>query len=188
RGATARPGAAAGAGTGQSGFQFNAPPTEGETRAIRVPFDRLRNGEMRYNIVVRPQDMIIIPEPRVQTYYMGGHVGAPGAYQMVPGNRMTLMEAIISARMLDGVAIPERTDIIRRNGDEKTWVRVNLNKIFAGQQPDLYLKENDNILVGTNPVAPFLAAFRNAFRVTYGFGFLYDRNFAAEENNRGFGQ
>lgn len=179
----------AGSGTtgrqGQGAFEFNAPDTEGETRVIRVDFDRLRNGEMRYNVVIRPQDMIIIPEPRVQTYYMGGHVGAPGAYQMIPGNKLTLMEAIISARMLDGVAIPERTDVIRRNGDQKTWVRVDLNKIFAGQQPDLYLKENDNVLVGTNPVAPFLAAFRNAFRVTYGFGFLYDRNFAAEHNNEG---
>ena len=26
--------------------------------------------------------------------------------------------------------------------------------------------------------APFLAAFRGAFRMTYGLGFLYDRNFA----------
>jgi polysaccharide biosynthesis/export protein len=52
---------AAGAGTtgGQSGFEFNAPQTEGETRVIRIPFDRLRNGEMRYNVVIRPQDMII---------------------------------------------------------------------------------------------------------------------------------
>ena len=186
---TGRPGAAAGTGartgTGQAGFQFNAPPIEGETRAIRIPFERLRNGDLKYNVVIRPQDMIIIPTPRVQTYYMGGHVGAPGAYQMIPGNKLTLMEAIISARMLDGVAIPERTDVIRRNGDEKTWVRVDLAKIFAGQQPDIYLKENDNILVGTNPAAPFIAAFRNAFRVTYGFGFLYDRNFAAEQNNEG---
>jgi polysaccharide biosynthesis/export protein len=180
---------ATGSGSGTTGaqgsFAFNAPETEGETRAIRIPFDRLRNGDLKYNVVIRPQDMIIIPTPRVQTYYMGGHVGAPGAYQMIPGNKLTLMEAIISARMLDGVAIPERTDVIRRNGDQKTWVRVDLNKIFAGQQPDLYLKENDNVLVGTNPVAPFLAAFRNAFRVTYGFGFLYDRNFAAEQNNQG---
>ena len=36
--------------------------------------------------------------------------------------------------------------------------------------------------VGTNALAPFLAAIRNGFRVTYGFGFLYDKNFA--DNNR----
>jgi polysaccharide biosynthesis/export protein len=32
-------------------------------------------------------------------------------------------------------------------------------------------------MVGTNAMASFLAAARGAFRVTYGFGFLYDRNF-----------
>ncbi len=167
------------------GFAFNAPESDGETRVIRIPFDQLRNGELQYNIVIRPQDMVIIPEPQVQTYYMGGHVAATGAYQMIPGNKLTLMEAVIAARMLDGIAIPSRTDVIRRVGDENVFVRVDLEKIFAGQQPDLYLKENDKVIVGTNAVAPFLAAFRNAFRVTYGFGFLYDRNFAAEENNRG---
>ncbi|HEV2292276.1 MAG TPA: polysaccharide biosynthesis/export family protein [Tepidisphaeraceae bacterium] len=179
---TAPPGP--GAGTG-GGFTFNAPEAEGETRVIRIPFDALRNGELKYNVVIRPQDMIIIPEPQVKSYFMGGHVAAPGAYTMIPGNKLTLMEAVISARMLDGLAIPSRTDLIRRNGDVNTWVRVDLDKIFAGQHPDIYLRENDKIMVGTNVVAPFLAAFRNAFRVTYGFGFLYDRNFAAEENNRG---
>jgi hypothetical protein len=29
----------------------------------------------------------------------------------------------------------------------------------------------------------FLAAFRNAFRITYGFGFLYDRNYAPDQDN-----
>ncbi len=176
---------ATGATTTGEGFAFNAPESQGETRVIRIPFDALRNGEMQYNVVIRPKDMIIIPEPRIRTYFMGGHVAAPGAYTMIPGNKLTLMEAVISARMLDGIAIPSRTDIIRRNGDENTWVRVDLDKIFAGQHPDVYLRENDKIMVGTNVVAPFLAAFRNAFRVTYGFGFLYDRNFAAEDNNRG---
>ncbi len=187
----ARPQTGAPSGAGRStnaaasNFAFNAPESDGETRVIRVPFDELRNGELQYNIVIRPQDMIIIPEPRVQTYYMGGHVAAGGAYQMIPGNKLTLMEAVIAARMLDGIAIPARTDVIRRVGDENVFVRVDLEKIFAGQQPDLYLKENDKVIVGTNVVAPFLAAFRNAFRVTYGFGFLYDRNFAADENNAG---
>ena len=39
------------------------------------------------------------------------------------------------------------------------------------------------IFVGTNAAAPFLAALRNGFRVTYGFGFIYDRNFAYDNNN-----
>jgi hypothetical protein len=54
---------------------------------------------------------------------------------------------------------------------------VNLAKVFRGQQPDVFLKPYDIVQVGTNLPAPFLAAVRNAFRITYGFGFLYDRNY-----------
>ncbi|CAA9440219.1 MAG: hypothetical protein AVDCRST_MAG64-4134, partial [uncultured Phycisphaerae bacterium] len=66
--------------------------------------------------------------------------------------------------------------------DREVFVRVNLAKIFEGEAPDIYLKPDDQVLVGTNMLAPFIAAVRGAFRFTYGFGFLYDRNFAAEEN------
>ena len=58
------------------------------------------------------------------------------------------------------------------------WVRVDLAKLFAGRQPDVYIKADDQVLVGTNLIAPYLAALRNAFRFTYGAGFIYDRNFA----------
>ena len=47
-----------------------------------------------------------------------------------------------------------------------------------GTQPDVVLKPNDTLNVGTNAIAPFMATIRNAFRLTYGFGFVYDRNFA----------
>jgi len=39
-------------------------------------------------------------------------------------------------------------------------------------------------MVGTNAAAPFISAFRNAFRITYGFGFLYDRNYAYDNDNQ----
>jgi hypothetical protein len=52
-----------------------------------------------------------------------------------------------------------------------------LAKVLALEQPDIYLKPNDVIFVGTHFIAPFLAAVRTSFRITYGFGFLYDRNF-----------
>jgi len=75
-------------------------------------------------------------------------------------------------------------DIIRRIGqDREVFARVDLDKVFAGLQPDIYLKPNDIVRVGTNALQPFIASFRNAFRITYGFGFLYDRNYAPDNNN-----
>jgi len=57
-------------------------------------------------------------------------------------------------------------------------VMVDLDKIASGEQPDFFIKPNDLINVGTHATAMWRAILRNAFRATYGFGFVYDRNFA----------
>ena len=62
-------------------------------------------------------------------------------------------------------------------------VLIDLQKIFQGAQPDMYLKPDDQVMVGTNALAPFLLALRNGFRIAYGFGFLYDRNFYRDNYN-----
>ena len=116
---------------------------------------------------------------------MGGHVARVGVYSLT-ARKLTIKQAIISAGMLDQLAIPGRTQVIRRLPNEReVFARVDLEKIFAGLEPDIYLKPDDQVLVGTNALAPFIAALRGAFRITYGFGFLYDRNYAARENNAG---
>jgi len=172
----------AGQGTGQSGtFEFGDLGPPPDVRVIRISLDDLRRGDLSQNVVVRARDTIFVPTPEFGTYYMGGHVARPGAYTL-SGQRVTLKQAIIAASMLDQLAIPQRTDVIRRLGAEKeVWVRVDLAKVFAGQQPDLFIKPDDQVLVGTNALAPYLASLRNAFRFTYGAGFLYDRNFAYPE-------
>ena len=184
-GSTSTQGAAGARTQGQSQggrFEFNdlAPPPE--VRIIRVPLEDLRKGDLRYNVVIRPRDTLVVPYPEVGTYYMGGHVARPGAYSLA-GQRVSLMDAIIAASMLDQLAIPDRTDLVRRVApDRQVFVRVNLSKIFDGTAPDIYLRPEDKILVGTNAIAPFMAVLRNAFRFTYGAGFLYDRNFAYDTN------
>ena len=179
-GAAAGTAARTGAGAARQGggFEFNelAPPPD--VRVIRVPLDALRKGDLRYNVVIRPRDTLYVPPAEFGTYYMGGHVTRPGAYTL-NGQRVTLKQAIIAASMLDPLAFPMRTDLIRRIApDREVWVRIDLCKLFAGRQPDVYVKADDQVLVGTHLIAPYLAALRNAFRFTYGAGFLYDRNFA----------
>jgi polysaccharide biosynthesis/export protein len=162
---------------GLNGFQFNG-PSPYDQRVIRVPLRELRNGRLEYNIVIRPGDLIFVPDPVTGEFYMGGHVARTGPYSLT-GRKIDLKMAIISAGMFDQVAIPGRCEVIRRIGEDKeVFVRVDIAKIFAGEQPDIYLKPNDQVLVGTNEIATFLAAFRNAYRITYGFGFTYDQNFA----------
>jgi polysaccharide export outer membrane protein len=176
--ANAAPGNPAPATTGS--FEFEAPKPDPDTRILRVPLERLQRGELQYNVVIRPNDTIIIPSPKVGEYYMGGHVGRAGVYSLT-GRNITLKQAIISAGMIDPLGWPERTEVIRRIGkDKEMFVRVNLPKIFAGEQSDFYLRPYDTVSVGTNALAPFLAAIRNSFRFTYGFGFIYDQNFSPD--------
>jgi hypothetical protein len=66
----------------------------------------------------------------------------------------------------------------RISQDEEQLIQLDLDAIFSGNSPDFYLKPNDIVNVGTHPAAIFLAVLRNAFRFSYGFGFVYDRNFA----------
>jgi hypothetical protein len=176
-----------GSGGGRRGaFEFNDLRAPENVKVIRIPLNRLRNGELQYNVVIRPKDTIIVQNLPVGEYYMGGHVGSPGAYTLT-GRKITLKQAVISARMLDQLAIPERTDIVRRLGpDREVFVRVDLSKIFAGEQADIFLKPDDQVMVGTNAIAPFLAALRGAFRFTYGLGFIYDRNLAIDQERQSF--
>jgi len=58
---------------------------------------------------------------------------------------------------------------------------VDLDKIASGEQPDFFIKPHDLINVGTHATARWRAVLRNAFRATYGFGFVYDRNFANKD-------
>jgi polysaccharide export outer membrane protein len=178
--APATPAAAAG-----GNFAFNDLREPSDLRVIRVPFDPLKRGELRYNIVIRPQDMILVPQPVVGEYYMGGHVQRTGVYSLT-ARSITLKQAVIAAGMLDPLAIPSRTQIVRRlSPNKEVFARVDLEKIFAGEEPDIILKPDDQVMVGTNAIAPFLAAFRQGFRITYGFGFLYDRNYFAPSGGNG---
>jgi len=147
-------------------------------RIIEVPYDRLINGDMRFNIIVRPGDTIRIPDTRGGFVYLMGAVGRPGAFTVPGENDLTLMQLIASGGNLSGLAIPSRVDLVRRIGDDRqAMVRLNLRDIFDGNEPDLFLKPNDLINVGTNFPATPLAVFRNGLRMTYGFGFVVDRNF-----------
>lgn len=149
---------------------------ETESRVIRISADGLRSGDPRQNIVIRPGDTIRLLAGLTGEYYMMGQVNRPGAYS-ITGRRITLKTAVASAGNLAPLAWPDRCTIYRRYGDREEMHQVNLDAIFAGKESDILIKNNDLILVGTHPAASFLAVFRNAFRMTYGFGFVYDRNF-----------
>jgi polysaccharide export outer membrane protein len=154
-----------------------------QTRVIRIPKDKLFGGDPRYNIVIKPQDTIAAQLDIVGEFYVLGNVNNQGIINLT-GRPMTLKMAIAAAGGLGQLAWPKKCEVVRRTGEKKEEiVMVDLEKIANGTQPDFFIKPNDVINVGTHGLSRYMHALRNAFRATYGFGFIYDRNFA----DRSFG-
>jgi len=148
-------------------------------RVIEVPVGPLLQGVAQYNIVVRPGDVISVPAPPQGVVYVTGPgIQRPGTYNMPFTGKLTMQRLVASAGGLSAVAIPERVDLVRMIGENRqATIRVDYKAIAAGNQPDLLLKPDDLLNFGTNFFATPAAVIRGGFRMTYGFGFLLDRNF-----------
>ncbi len=145
-------------------------------RVIRIRTKDLVSGDARYNIVIRPGDVIRLPPQPFGNFFMMGQINRPGAFQL--SQDITLLRAIASAGGLGSLAFPQRVDLTRMVGtDTQATIRLNLRAIAEGTQPDIFLKSNDMVNIGTNFWMFPLAVVRNGFRASYGFGFLLDRNF-----------
>ena len=152
-----------------------------QQRVIEIPFDKLRKGDLKYNIVIRPGDIIRVPSPSAGRVHLMGSVNRPGTY-VVPGdNSLTFKQLVASAGGFSAPGMPEKVDIIRRiDLDQEATMRFNARAIFHGHQPDFFIKPDDIINVGTNMGNMPLAIIRRGFRVSYGFGFILDRNFGID--------
>ena len=173
-----------------SGQQYETPTYEDLKEAglvqevIQIDLKKLRGGDWRQNIIIRPGDDIHVPMNSVGLFHVMGSISRPGTYSLT-GDRLTLKQAIASAGPMMPTAWPSRCEIIRRVGDNKqVTCLVNLERLFAGTSPDYFIKANDIINVGSHPVARWVAVVRQSFRSTYGFGFVYDRNLADKDFGR----
>ncbi|MCX5648604.1 MAG: polysaccharide biosynthesis/export family protein [Planctomycetota bacterium] len=147
-------------------------------RIIRFDVQALQGGDPTQNLVLRDGDIITIPSPPIGDFYMTGYVSRPGVYSLT-GRKITLLQAIAAAGGLTAIAVPWRTEVVRRvTEEEEEIIYVDLSKVARGEVPDFYVKPEDIIRVGTDWGAIHNAVIRNAFRATYGAGAVYDMNFA----------
>ncbi len=150
-------------------------------RIIAIKLDKLDAGDPRMNIIVRRNDIIRVPPLEFGDVYVTGEVLRPGPVS-VAGRRMTIKMLMSMAGNLGPFAWPENSLLIRRVGDaQEQYIPLNIEAIFHGDEPDIFLKPDDVVAVGTDVRSMFYAVMRNAFRMTYGFGFLYDRNFSTPQ-------
>ena len=147
-------------------------------RVIAINLPRLNNGDPRMNIIIRDNDIIQVPMVDSGEFYVMGEVSRPGVYSLT-NRKITVKMAIAAAGNLGSMAWPENAMLIRRIGDnEEQLIPLNVEAIAMGSEPDLFLKADDVLAVGTSAASTFFLVVKNAFRMTYGFGFIYDRNFA----------
>jgi polysaccharide export outer membrane protein len=146
-------------------------------RVIEVDYNKLVRGSAELNVIVKPEDVLYCDTGEVGVVYIGGEISRPGVYNLPTSGKLTLSRLVDAAGGLSQIAIPERVDLIRRlAGDREACVRVNLAAIRNRAEPDIFMRPDDHVIIGTNFWATPLAVIRNGFRMTYGFGFLVDRN------------
>jgi len=150
-------------------------------RILRIKYQKLKQGDSSYNIVIRPDDRIYVREPQSGVVYVDGEIVRPGVYNFPASGKLTLSRLVAAAGGPGPLAIPTRVDLTRVVGENReATIRLNLAAIRNRTEPDIYLKPDDHIILGTNFWATPLAVFRNGLRMTYGFGFLLDRNFGSD--------
>ena len=154
-------------------------PSMYATRIIEVDYQRLITGDPNLNVVIRPGDQIYIEPPETGFLYIDGEIARVGVYNLENTNgRLTLSRFVSAAGGLAPTAIPNRVDLVRMLGnDREATIRIDLAAIRNRSEPDVYMQANDHVIIGTSFIATPLAVIRNGFRMTYGFGFLLDRNF-----------
>ena len=150
------------------------------TRLLKISYQDLVAGQSRLNVFVRPDDFINVVPPPTGVVYIDGEISRPGPYDLPASGQLTLSRLVAAAGGLGPLAIPERVDLVRRVGDREATIRVNLAAIRERAEPDIALKSDDHVIIGTNFFAQPLAVIRNGFRMTYGFGFLIDRNWGTD--------
>ncbi|CAN5681653.1 hypothetical protein BH11PLA1_BH11PLA1_20510 [soil metagenome] len=147
-------------------------------RVIEIPLKALLAGSASYNIIIRPGDYVRVPAQNEGVFYLAGQVARPGPYQLPLNGKMTLLRAVDAGGGFSSTAIPERIDLTRLVGpDQQVTIKLNYRAISMGTHPDIVIRPDDRINVGTNFFAFPLAVLRNGLRASYGFGFILDRNF-----------
>lgn len=123
--------------------------TISKTEPIRIDLIKLLDeGDMTQNIRLKSGDTIYIPlgtklNQTTTKVYVQGEVKNPGVFDYQPG--LTALSACIMAGGFAKFAAPNRAKVIRRTKEGPETIKLNLEKVIAGDLPDLPLRPGDRI-------------------------------------------
>jgi polysaccharide export outer membrane protein len=109
--------------------------------------DLMVRGDPRVNLPIFPNDLINVPVTVDITVYCLGEVAKPGALAFKSSERITVLTAIAHAGGLTDRA--SKKILVKRlaPADGRAEITVDYNKILAGKEPDLELRQGDVIVV-----------------------------------------
>ncbi len=105
----------------------------------------LTRGDMKYNIRLRPRDIIYVPLMTSTEVFVLGSVNNARAVPL--HSRLTLTKAITLAGGFTANAKITKVRIVRSTGAEREVFYVNLKAILQGSEPDFDLQANDIVYV-----------------------------------------
>jgi polysaccharide biosynthesis/export protein len=110
--------------------------------------DLMVRGDPRINIPIFPNDLINVPVTVDITVYCLGEVTRPGALSFKSNERISVLTAIAHAGGLTERA-SKRNILVKRQSpsDGRSEITVDYNKILAGKEPDLELRQGDVIVI-----------------------------------------
>jgi polysaccharide biosynthesis/export protein len=110
--------------------------------------DLLLEGDLSKNILVEPGDYVYVTAsaPDKRRYYVMGEVRNPGPTDY--SRPITLLEAIKLAGGVTQYASTRKVKIIRKEGDTKNTLLINLKDIEKGKREDnFYIQPGDVVIV-----------------------------------------
>ena len=122
---------------------------DGRSARLTVPLNELLlQGDPRWNVLLRPGDVISVPPEQAIAVTVLGAVNSPGVHKLPVGDGATLLKAVALAGGLNERASKKGIQIKRSENDgSETVIKVNLGDILSGKKPDVVLREGDVVVV-----------------------------------------
>jgi polysaccharide export outer membrane protein len=133
---------------GRTLYVFRQTP-DGRSARLTVPLNELLlQGDPRWNVLLRPGDVVSVPPEQAIAISVLGAVSTPGVHKLPVGDEATLLKAIALAGGLNERASKKGVQIKRRQADgEETIIKADLGDILSGKKPDIVLQEGDVVVV-----------------------------------------
>ncbi len=109
--------------------------------------DLLLRGDLSKNIPVKPGDVVYVTGSALdkRRFYVMGQVKDPGPYDF--SRPLTLLEAIKIAGGLTEYASGRRIQVIRKEGEKKITLKININDIIKGKKADDFMVQAGDVIV-----------------------------------------